>query len=123
MSNSAKPRLLPIMDESYEYWDCYMLYKKKKYAVAELIECSKQYPVQYCPIEAIRTDYDSVDDGSYLDFVQHAKRVMEADTTFPILLARDGYILDGRHRLAKMMIDGVKQVPFIRLRTMPGFYK
>jgi hypothetical protein len=37
------------------------------------------------------------------DVAKHTKRIMEADLRYPIILAADGHLMDGGHRIAKRM--------------------
>lgn len=38
--------------------------------------------------------------------VDHARRIEEADLTRPVILASDGQVLDGMHRVAKAVLHG-----------------
>ncbi|PTY06738.1 chromosome partitioning protein ParB [Verrucomicrobia bacterium LW23] len=52
-------------------------------------------------------------------FAQHMRRVAEADMSRPILLAPDGWVLDGYHRLARALAEGRASLPAKRLHTLP----
>lgn len=54
--------------------------------------------------------------GSILD---HAKRAMDADTSYPIIVTPDGDIADGLHRIMRHMIEGKTEIPFVKLKKMP----
>jgi hypothetical protein len=49
----------------------------------------------------------------------HAKRILEADVTIPIILSADGGLMDGGHRLAKAWLDGATEVPAVRFAVDP----
>lgn len=51
--------------------------------------------------------------------LEHAQRIEAADLTDPILLAPDGYLIDGMHRVAKAVLHGVEAIPAIRLSAYP----
>lgn len=51
---------------------------------------------------------------------QHAKRIHEADLTFPIILNSDGTLMDGGHRVAKAVITGQSIVQAVRFEEMPA---
>jgi len=53
------------------------------------------------------------------DMVHHAKRVAEADTSIPIILCKDGEVLDGYHRIVRATIDGDNHVMAYRLKELP----
>ena len=80
--------------------------KKKTWSVARLVELSKDLPIFEAPIAAIATDYTITDSNDIRNFVAHVKKVLEADLDYPIILASNGVIMDGRHRLAKAILEG-----------------
>jgi len=43
-------------------------------------------------------------------FIQHALRVENADTSIPIIMGWDGYIMDGWHRVVKAILEGKKTI-------------
>jgi ribonuclease HI len=50
---------------------------------------------------------------------EHARRIYEADLSFPIILAPDGTLMDGGHRLAKCWLEGKKEIGAVQLETLP----
>jgi hypothetical protein len=50
---------------------------------------------------------------------QHARSMMQADPTLPVILASDGQVLDGMHRIARALLDGRPTVPAQRLPADP----
>ena len=44
----------------------------------------------------------------------HAKKIQNADLTFPIVLSSDNHVLDGMHRVAKAWLLGLKTVSAVR---------
>lgn len=51
--------------------------------------------------------------------VDHARRIVEADLTRPVVLASDGQVLDGMHRIAKAVLNGHDTVLAQRLPRDP----
>jgi hypothetical protein len=51
--------------------------------------------------------------------VDHARRIDQADLGLPIILASDGQVLDGMHRVAKAVLSGRPSVPARRLPIDP----
>ena len=47
--------------------------------------------------------------------VGHARQIENADLSVPVILACDGQVLDGMHRLAKAVLGGRSSVPAQRL--------
>lgn len=50
---------------------------------------------------------------------EHARRIDEADLAYPILLGRDGRLLDGGHRLAKAYLSGAIDVLAVQFEEDP----
>jgi hypothetical protein len=53
------------------------------------------------------------------DVAKHAKRIMEADLRYPIILAADGHLMDGGHRIAKAWIMGQTEIDAVRFEVDP----
>lgn len=51
--------------------------------------------------------------------VEHARHISNADTSDPILLSPDGYVVDGMHRVVKAFIDGLTSIGAERLKEYP----
>ncbi len=79
--------------------------------------------VQEVPIDAIpEIDEDcwfSGQPATVREVVDHARRIEDADLTIPIILASDGQVLDGMHRIAKALLYGHTSIPAQRLATDP----
>lgn len=52
--------------------------------------------------------------------VDHARRIVDADLTRPVILAADGQVLDGMHRIAKAIFAGHDKVSAQRLPEDPA---
>ena len=52
-------------------------------------------------------------------FAKHAKRAMEADLSYPVMLSPEGRMLDGCHRVVKAMMLGKETVEAVRFEVMP----
>ncbi|RYZ64004.1 MAG: chromosome partitioning protein ParB [Proteobacteria bacterium] len=51
--------------------------------------------------------------------LEHYRKIQNADFSFPIILSRDGIILDGVHRICRAQLDGRKTIPAVRFETDP----
>jgi hypothetical protein len=49
----------------------------------------------------------------------HAKRIYEADLSYPIILSAEGFLMDGGHRLAKAWLLEIKEVRAVQFETNP----
>jgi hypothetical protein len=47
------------------------------------------------------------------------KLIEEADLAYPILLAADGRVMDGMHRVAKAVLDGRESILAVRFAATP----
>ena len=52
--------------------------------------------------------------------VEHARSLLDADVSRPVILAADGQVLDGMHRIAKAILDGRETVRAQRLLEDPA---
>ncbi len=104
---------------SYRPWDCTCSSDGNLYAVSDVWQAAKEYEVQEAPIDAFSLEYGRCGVEDFRTFAVHCARVMDADISYPIILTPCGGILDGRHRLARMLIDGVETVKFIKLKKLP----
>lgn len=53
------------------------------------------------------------------DVAIHARRICQADLSHPVILAADGQLMDGGHRIAKAWLQGDTQVNAVRFRKDP----
>jgi hypothetical protein len=89
--------------------------------VKDIWAAAKDLPVHEIPLVGMNVDiqpWDSVGDD-FLEFCKHAALVNKADLRYPIILTPAGVIADGRHRIAKAMIQGKTTIKVQRLRFMP----
>lgn len=81
------------------------------WSVARLVELTKDEPVYEVPTFIFNTWQWPWEDNMTLSrFISHAKRVHDADLSYPILVNYDGGIIDGVHRLCKACILGLSTV-------------
>jgi hypothetical protein len=88
--------------------------------VDRLIELSRSLPVIDVPITSIA----EVDSTYWFDYgrqrptvrsvAEHARLIAEVDTSWPIILAADGRVMDGMHRVARAIVDGRETVRAVR---------
>jgi hypothetical protein len=51
--------------------------------------------------------------------VEHARLMLDADSSFPVILGPDGRVMDGMHRIARAMLEGRKEVSAVRFPALP----
>jgi hypothetical protein len=76
------------------------------------------------PLSEIRELDEALDhDGqpiTWRGFVEHAALMHEADLAFPIILAADGAVMDGRHRVARALLEGRATIDVVRFPEDPA---
>ena len=58
--------------------------------------------------------------GAAVELQRALKNVLEADMSFPIILDEDGWVMDGRHRIAKALLEGHEKIKFVRFDVTPS---
>lgn len=94
---------------------------KKCWFVLRLIEKSKDLPVQEMPLTGLNTYNLYPQPKSMNSFVSHVYKVNNADFSKPIILDDEGYVMDGRHRIAKALLDGAETIKFVRFEETPVY--
>ena len=94
--------------------------RTKKYYVHEAIRLSKDLPVKEINLSEIYMSYGSMCKDSFRSFLEHVKMVNDADLSCPILMNEDGCIIDGRHRLAKAILDECETIKVKRFVDDPA---
>jgi hypothetical protein len=84
---------------------------------------SEGLPVVQVPIADIREfDEDCWFHGrapSCREVAEHARRIEQADLSHPVIIASDGHLMDGGHRVAKAWLDGRLAVDAVRFDVDP----
>ncbi len=93
---------------------------KEKWFVLRLIEKAKDLPVEEMPMSALNIYRLAPGITSMKSFVGHIQKVLDADLSYPIILDEEGYVMDGRHRIAKALLEGHKTIKFVRVEETPG---
>lgn len=93
--------------------------------VRRLIELSRDYPVEQVLVSDI-VELDQAhwyglegDSPTCRSLLNHMRLIEEADPGFPIILDRDGCVMDGMHRVCKAVRDGKHSVLAVRFSTLP----
>jgi hypothetical protein len=53
------------------------------------------------------------------EVAEHARQILEADLSYPIILSADGRLMDGGHRLARAWLEGQTEVKAQRFEQDP----
>ena len=101
--------------DAFDAWD-----------VDRLIALSRDLPVHEVPLESITeldTQYWMGADGSsptVRTLVRHMELVNGADLTYPVILGADGRVMDGMHRVAKSLLQGIPTVRVVQFVEQPA---
>ena len=91
----------------------------KRYNVNACITIAASLPVRELVIEDMFIDYASPCKDHLRSFIEHMQMVNDADLSYPIIMNENGVIIDGRHRLAKAIIEGHETIKTVRFKSDP----
>lgn len=91
--------------------------------VDRLVQLSSDLPrLQIALSELRELDEGLADDSERLTWrtvVEHMKLIEEADLAYPIILSATGAVMDGRHRVAKALLEGRERIEAVRFAEDP----
>lgn len=92
---------------------------KRTWFVSRLIEKARDLPVQEMPITGLNIYQLCPAMRTMREFVGHVRKTLDADLKYPIILDEEGYVMDGRHRIAKALLEGRETIKFVRFEETP----
>jgi hypothetical protein len=57
---------------------------------------------------------------TWREMLAHIHLIQEADLSFPIILAANGEVMDGRHRIAKAALEGRRTIDAVQFQIDPA---
>lgn len=91
--------------------------------VDRLVQLTRSFPVRAVPLSEIREldlpVFGDEEPPTWRSFVAHVQLLEAADPAYPIILAADGAVMDGMHRVAKALRDGRPSVDAVQFREDP----
>jgi hypothetical protein len=97
-------------DEGVDAWD-----------VDRLVQLSRDLPVKQVPLTSIwelDTPYWS-QPLTVRDVADHVRLVQAIDLSYPIILAQDGRVMDGMHRVIRALLEGRETIAAVRFDVQP----
>ena len=92
----------------------------KVWVVTNLIERAKELVPFDLPLAAVYTGSEVwTPVGSAYRMAGHMRRALDVDTTYPIILDEEGFIMDGWHRVLRALIDGKATIKAVRFAKTP----
>jgi hypothetical protein len=94
--------------------------------VHRLIRLTADLPVEDVPVESI-AEVDTVywfgggpeDRPTVRAIVDHIRLIQVVDPSYPIILGRDGRVMDGMHRIARALLEGRTTIRAVQFATDP----
>lgn len=97
---------------------------RREWDVERLWELAENLPTTTIPIEEISgldqvTWFGPNDRPTTRIIAMHAKRIMNCDLSYPVILTEDGRVFDGMHRVARQLIDGRETIEVKQFQKNP----
>jgi hypothetical protein len=91
--------------------------------VDRLVRLSSELPVRSVPLAGM-AELDAAVEGedariTWRGLIEHMRLIDEADLHYPIILAADGALMDGRHRLARALREGRSEILAVQFAEDP----
>jgi hypothetical protein len=89
--------------------------------VARLIELSRDLPVKSVALDSLQ-QIDTVywtEPFTVRQFALHVRLVREVDPSFPVILASDGRVMDGMHRVVRALLEGEATIAAVQFTVTP----
>ena len=91
--------------------------------VDRLIALSTHLPIRQVKVEDLgeldRPWSGNGEAQTWRELLAHIRMIDEADLSFPIILAANGEVMDGRHRIAKAALEGRATISAVQFDADP----
>ncbi len=91
--------------------------------VDRLIALTKSLPKREVTLEELgeldRPWSGEGENQTWRELVEHVRLIKQADLSFPIILAANGEVMDGRHRIAKAAVAGRATITAVQFTEDP----
>jgi hypothetical protein len=93
--------------------------------VDRLIRLSADLPIREVPLESIKdldTEYwfeGSLEVPTVRKVVDHFRLIQAVDPSYPIILGADGRVMDGMHRVARVLLEGHPSIRAVQFAVHP----
>ena len=97
---------------------------KKVWNVERIWTLAENLPVIELSIDEIRgldevTWFSPDLQPTVRSIVEHSKRILECDLSYPVILTENNCVFDGMHRLARHLYDGKKTIKVKKFQSNP----
>ena len=92
--------------------------------VDRLIELTRHLPVEQIAVASL----PEIDSAYWFGgdarptvraIVKHVRLMREVDLSLPVIIGPDNRVMDGMHRVARALLDGLATLPAVRLTALP----
>ena len=85
---------------------------------------AEELPAVEVDIEQIRgldevTWFSDLSQPTTRAVVEHCRRILQCDLSYPVILTEDWCVFDGMHRVARHLLDGKRRIVVKRFPTNP----
>jgi len=93
--------------------------------VERLIELSRELVPERVPLSDLREldephwAHERAEKLTCREIASHARSMLDSDLSFPIILASDGRVMDGMHRVCKALLEGQADIEAVRFAEDP----
>jgi hypothetical protein len=90
-----------------------------------LWKLSETMEIEHVPLDSFDWTNENFQCGNlsnpplWRDIGDHAKRIMNADLQYPIVINSKGHVMDGMHRILKAYVFGLPTVKAVRFKEDP----
>ena len=109
-----------VVIEQFSVLDNVCSYGNKIWNASTLFEATKGLEPYDLQLSALNLDVPFPSAETIALYCFQMKRTLEADLSYPIIQAPDGWIMDGYHRIAKAIIEGRTTIKAVRLAVLPN---
>lgn len=106
--------------EQFSVQDNTCVYGHKEWFVTTLFRAAEGIEPYDLQLSALNLDVSFPTSDTIANFCYQMKRVQDADLSYPIIQAPDGWIMDGFHRIVKAIIEGRITIKAVRLKVLPN---
>lgn len=90
----------------------------KVWMTTDVIARAKGLPIKEIPMDYIALGFN-ISGMPVREFVSHMKLILDADMKYPIILDEDAALFDGRHRVAKALLEEHETIKVQRFESDP----
>lgn len=92
--------------------------KGNTWVTSDLIARSKDLEIKTISMDFLSIDF-KIGNMPVREFVGHMKMILEAEMKYPIILDENACVFDGRHRVARALLEEYEEIRAVRFQEDP----